>query len=155
LNPDASLAGWLCRCTRNLALNLRRDDFRRHSRERQAMETLHPSPETPPDWDRLRPILDEAISGLNDADHDALVLRFFKNHDLRTVGLMMGVSADTAQKRVDRALEKLRGHLAQKGITTTAAALSVVIAANAIQAAPVGLAVTISAAATIAPGPRF
>jgi DNA-directed RNA polymerase specialized sigma24 family protein len=53
LNPDASLAGWLCRCTRNLALNLRRDDFRRHSRERQAMENLHPSPETAPDWGRL------------------------------------------------------------------------------------------------------
>jgi RNA polymerase sigma factor (sigma-70 family) len=150
LNPEASLAGWLCRCTRNLALNLRRDDFRRHSRERQAMETLHPSPETAPDWDRLCPLLDEAISGLKDADHDALVLRFFKNHDLRSVGLALGVSDDTAQKRVDRALEKLREHFAKRGITTTAAALSVVIAANAVQAAPVGLAVTISTAAALA-----
>jgi RNA polymerase sigma factor (sigma-70 family) len=150
LNPDASLAGWLCRCTRNLALNLRRDDFRRHSRERQAMENLHPSPETAPDWDRLRPILDEAISGLNEADHDALVLRFFKNLDLRSVGLALGVSDDTAQKRVSRALEKLRDHLAHHGITTTGAALAMAISANAVQAAPVGLAATISTAATLA-----
>jgi RNA polymerase sigma factor (sigma-70 family) len=150
LNPDASLAGWLCRCTRNLALNLRRDDFRRHSRERQAMETLHPSPETAPDWARLRPLLDEAISGLNEADHDALALRFFKNQDLRSVGLALGMSDDTAQKRVARALEKLREHLARHGITTTGAALAMVISANAVQAAPIGLAATISTAATLA-----
>jgi len=150
LNPDASLAGWLCRCTRNLALNLRRDDFRRHSRERQAMENLHSTPETAPDWDRLCPVLDEAISGLNEADHDALVLRFFKNLDLRSVGLALGVSDDTAQKRVSRALEKLRDHLAHHGITTTGSALAMAISANAVQAAPAGLAVTISAAATLA-----
>jgi RNA polymerase sigma factor (sigma-70 family) len=150
LNPDASLAGWLCRCTRNLALNLRRDDFRRHSRERQAMETLHPTSETAPDWGRLRPLLDEAISGLNEMDHDALVLRFFKNLDLRSVGLALGVSDDTAQKRVARALEKLRDRLAHHGITTTGAALAMAISANAVQAAPVGLAVTISAAAVLA-----
>src|SRR6266571_5300217 len=40
LTEDASLAGWLCRCARNIALNLRRDEFRRHSRERLAMEDL-------------------------------------------------------------------------------------------------------------------
>jgi RNA polymerase sigma factor (sigma-70 family) len=150
LNPDASLAGWLCRCTRNITLNLRRDDFRRHSRERQAMETLQPPPETAPDWGRLGPLLDEAISELNEADHDALVLRFFKNQDLRSVGLAFGVSDDTAQKRVTRALEKLREFLAHHGITTTGAALAVVLSANAVQAAPAGLAVTISAAAILA-----
>jgi RNA polymerase sigma factor (sigma-70 family) len=150
LNPDASLAGWLCRCTRNQALNLRRDDFRRHSRERQAMETLHPSIETAPDWDRLRPLLDQAISGLNEADHDALVLRYFKNQDLCSVGLALGVSDDTAQKRVARALEKMREYLAHHGITTTGAALALAISANAVQAAPVGLAVTISTAAVLA-----
>jgi len=150
LNPDASLAGWLCRCTRNLALNLRRDDFRRHSRERQAMENLHPSPETAPDWGRLCPLLDEALSGLNETDHDALVLRFFKNQDLRSVGFALGVSDDTAQKRVSRALEKLREYLAHHGIAITGAALAMVISANAVQAAPVGLAATISAAAILA-----
>jgi RNA polymerase sigma factor (sigma-70 family) len=150
LNPDASLAGWLCRCTRNLALNLRRDDFRRHSRERQAMENLDPSPVPAPDWGRLCPILDEAISGLNDTDHDALVLRFFKNQDLRSVGLALGVSDDTAQKRVSRALDKLREYLARHGITTTEAALAMALSANAVQAAPAGLAVTISTAALLA-----
>jgi len=33
LAEDASLAGWLCRSARNISLNLRRDESRRHSRE--------------------------------------------------------------------------------------------------------------------------
>src|SRR6185436_6417322 len=41
LADDASLAGWLCRSARNVSLNLRRNEFRRHSRERLAMEDLN------------------------------------------------------------------------------------------------------------------
>src|SRR3974390_3148927 len=41
LADDASLAGWLGRCARNFALNYRREEFRRHSRERLAMEDLN------------------------------------------------------------------------------------------------------------------
>jgi RNA polymerase sigma factor (sigma-70 family) len=147
---DASLAGWLYRCTRNVALNLRRDDHRRQSRERQAMEQLHPIPETAPDWDRLRPLLDEAMSELNEADHDALVLRYFNNHDLRTVGLALGITDDAAQKRVSRAVERLRECFSRRGVTVGASGFVAVISANAVQAAPVGLAVTISAAAALA-----
>src|SRR5437867_3882308 len=150
LAEDASLAGWLCRSARNISLNLRRDEYRRHSRERLAMEHLDPTSETAPDWERLRPVLDEAMSELDEPDYDALVMRFFKNQDLRSVGVALGVSDDTAQKRVSRALEKLREHLSKRGVTTPAAALSIVLSANAVHAAPVGLAVTISTAAALA-----
>src|SRR5882724_11692325 len=150
LTEGASLAGWLCRCARNIALNHRRDEYRRHSRERQAMEDLDPNSKTTPDWESLRPVLDDAMSDLDETDYDAVVMRFFKNQDLRSVGLALGVSDDTAQKRVARALDKLRGHLSRRGIMTSAAALSIVLTANAVQAAPVGLAVTISSAATLA-----
>jgi len=83
-------------------------------------------------------------------DYDAVVMRFFKNQDLRSVGLALGVSDDTAQKRVARALDKLRGHLSRRGIMTSGAALSIVLSAHAVEAAPVGLAVTISSAAALA-----
>lgn len=146
----ASLAGWLCRSTRNIALNLRRDEFRRHSRERQAMETASQTPEPSPDWESLRPILDEAMSRLSGADYDALVMRYFNNQDLRSVGRALGVTDDAAQKRVSRAIEKLRHYLLGRGISTSASALSVAISANAVQAAPAGLAAVISTAATVA-----
>jgi RNA polymerase sigma factor (sigma-70 family) len=150
LAVDASLAGWLCRSARNVSLNLRRDEFRRHSREKLAMADLNPISETTPDWERLRPVLDEAMSELDEADYDALVMRFFRNQDLRSVGRALGVSDDTAQKRVARALDKLRGQLTRRGIATTAAALSVVLSSHAVQTAPVGLAAAISTAAALA-----
>src|SRR5512142_150872 len=57
LAPAASLAGWLCRCARNQALNHRRDEFRRQTRERLAMDQFTSVPETAPDWEHLRDVL--------------------------------------------------------------------------------------------------
>jgi RNA polymerase sigma factor (sigma-70 family) len=150
LTEEASLAGWLCRSARNQSLNHRRDEFRRQTRERHAMEQFISSPNDAPDWEQLRRVLDDAMAQLDEADYDAVVLRFFQNRDFRALGAAIGVSDDTAQKRVVRALEKLRELLAQRGIRTTAGALGIAITANAVTAAPVGLAATIASAATIA-----
>jgi len=147
LAEEGSLAGWLCRSTRNLSLNFRRDEFRRQSRERKVMEQLAATSEDAPDWERLCRVLDDAMSELSEADYDLLVLRFYKSLDYRAVGAAMDLSDDAAQKRVSRALDKLRELLSQRGIRTSTAALSVVIAANAVQAAPAGLALSISSAA--------
>jgi RNA polymerase sigma factor (sigma-70 family) len=150
LTPEASLVGWLYRGTRFAARDLYRNETRRTQRERQAMEQLHPTPETPPDWEQLRPALDDAMSELDETDRDALLLRYFKNHDLRTVGATLGISDDAAQKRVSRAVERLREFFAKRGVTVGASGLAVGISANAVQAAPVGLALTISTAAALA-----
>jgi RNA polymerase sigma factor (sigma-70 family) len=147
LDANSSLAGWLSRCTRNISLNFRRDEFRRLSRETQAMKHLDPTPDAALHWDQLHSLLDQAMSELNDTDHEALVLRYFENHDLLTVGRALNVSDDTAQKRVSRALEKLRAHLAGRGLKTTTDVLSIVISANAVQAAPVGLVVKLATGA--------
>jgi RNA polymerase sigma factor (sigma-70 family) len=149
LSPEASLVGWLYRGTRFAARDLYRNETRRTQRERQAMEQLHPAPETPPDWEQLRPVLDDAMSELDDTDREAVLLRYFKNHDLRTVGATLGISDDAAQKRVSRAVERLRGFFAKRGVTVGAGGLAVVISTNAVQAAPVGLALTISTAAAL------
>jgi RNA polymerase sigma factor (sigma-70 family) len=150
LTPDSSLAGWLCRSTRYAVLNHLRDDRRRITHERQAMEQLLTNTEPAPDWDRIRPLLDEALDDLDDEDREAIVLRYFKNQDYRAVGLALGVSDDTAQKRVSRAVERLRGHFSKRNVTVGAGALAAVISANAIQAAPVGLVATLSATALLA-----
>jgi hypothetical protein len=50
---------------------------------------------------------------------------------------------------VSRALEKLREKLSRRGIATAASTLTVVISANAVQAAPAGLALTMAAAAAL------
>jgi hypothetical protein len=53
-------------------------------------------------------------------------------------------------KRVNRAVERLREFFAKRGVTVGASGLVVVISANAVQAAPAGLAGTLSTAAVLA-----
>ncbi len=146
-SPPQSLVGWLHRATRFAALNHLRDTRRRVTNERQAMEQLLTNSESSADWEQIRPALDEALDHLDEEDREALLLRYFKNLDFRAVGLALGVSDDTAQKRASRAVERLREFFSKRNVTIGAGGLVVLISANAVHAAPVGLAVFISAAA--------
>jgi len=147
LNGDVALLGWLYRSTRFAALNQLRDDRRRLARERLAMQQLDPAAETAPQWERVQPVLDEAMAELSDEDREALLLRFFKDRDFRAIAAALGISDDAAQKRVSRALERLRTGLTSRGVTTTAGALSALLMANSVSFAPAGLAATLSTAA--------
>jgi RNA polymerase sigma factor (sigma-70 family) len=149
LPKDVKLGGWLHRDTCFAASTLTRGERRRQSRERQAaeMNALHQSSE--PDYSLVAPVLDEAINELDETDRTAILLRFFEQHNFRSVGDALGSNEDAARMRVTRALEKLESYLKRRGITTTAASLGVVLSANAVQAAPVGFALTISTAAVL------
>jgi RNA polymerase sigma factor (sigma-70 family) len=143
-DAESSLAGWLHRATRYAALNHLRDDRRRRDHERQAMQQLLTDSEPSADWTQIAPVLDEALDSLGDDDREALLLRYFKNQDFSAVGLALGVSDDTAQKRVSRAVEKLREFFSKRKIAIGAGSLGILISANAVQASPVGLVATIS-----------
>jgi hypothetical protein len=105
---------------------------------------------TASDWTHVEPFLDEAMHTLDETDRAAVLLRYFENKSLREVGQTLGTSEDTAQKRVSRAVERLREFFAKRGVTVGTSGLAVLISANAVQAAPVGLAATISTAAVLA-----
>jgi hypothetical protein len=90
------------------------------------------------DWSAVRPILDDAMASLDDKDRNALLLRFFKNESLASVGGALGIGEDAAQKRVSRALDKLRAVLARRGINTSEAALAATLTAHAVETAPGG-----------------
>jgi len=73
------------------------------------------------------------------------VLRYFQGKSLNEIGSALGASEAAAKKRVNRALEKLRKIFAKRGVTLTATVIAGLISANSVQAAPVGLALKISA----------
>jgi RNA polymerase sigma factor (sigma-70 family) len=151
LTSHPVLSGWLHRTAQNLAANTVRSDVRRHAREQEAVamnELLAPEPEAA--WEHIAPQLDAALGELNEPDRDALLLRYFERKSAREMAQTLGTSEDAAQKRVSRAVERLREFLSKRGVTVGASGLVVVISANAVQAAPVGLAVTISTAAVLA-----
>ena len=99
-----------------------------------------------PAWEQLAPLLDEAMAQLPEKDRDALVLRYFQNKSLREVGSSLGVDEYAAQKRVSRAMEKLRVVFGRRRVALTTVALAALLSANSIQAAPAALAGVTSAA---------
>jgi hypothetical protein len=94
----------------------------------------------------LSPLLDDAMAKLRDKDRAAVVLRYFQNKSLREVGEVLGIEERAAQKRVARALEKLRVFFAGHGVRVSAGGLSDAIAANSLVAVPPGLTAAASAA---------
>ncbi|HEV8540898.1 MAG TPA: sigma-70 family RNA polymerase sigma factor [Verrucomicrobiae bacterium] len=135
------LSGWLYRHTWFTAVKAIRRERRRLAREQEAMKELSRDPvgkgtAIPPEN------LDEALNSLAEEDRDLLIMRFFEKRDLKSVGAAYGISDDAAQKRVSRALEKLRGIMfkaAPLGVTALAAMLE-----EQIISAPAGLSWAVS-----------
>jgi hypothetical protein len=146
----SSLAGWLHRATRYAALNHIRETQRRIARERQAMEQILNNSEPPPDWESISPILDEALDSLDEQDREALLLRYFSKNNFQTIGQTLGISDDASQKRVSRAVDRLRDYYAKRGVVVGVAGLAALLASNSVQAAPPGFAASILSAACMA-----
>ncbi|MES2695612.1 MAG: sigma-70 family RNA polymerase sigma factor [Verrucomicrobiota bacterium] len=136
-----TLSGWLYTSAHLTSAAVVRGERRRkaHETEAQLMQTIQSSSEPTVDWTRLRPVIDDIIVALKEEDREAIALRFFEKCSFAEVGLALRVTEDAARKRVDRALEKLRAMLAQRGITSTTAALGIALPAFAAIDSPAGL----------------
>lgn len=136
------LSGWLHCTARNLAANTVRANVRRTAREQEAAamnEILAAGSNA--SWDSIAPHLDAALGELAEADRDAILLRYFERKAAREMAQILGTSEEAAQKRVNRAVERVREFLSKRGIAIGAAGLVVLISANAVQAAPAALTV--------------
>jgi RNA polymerase sigma factor (sigma-70 family) len=148
LKSDTILIAWLYAVTRRTAIDVIRKESRRQLREQIAVE-MNNMNATANDWTQIEPLLDDAMAALDETDRAAILLRYFENKNLREVGDALKISDDAAQKRVSRAVERLREFFSKQKITIGASGLVVLISANAVQSAPAGLAATISVAAIL------
>ena len=160
LTTCASFGGWLHRAALLHAKNLMRGARREVRKRRQlfaAMTTPLP-PDSGDPWQDLEPLLDEALATLPDKYREALLLRFYRSLGVREIGETLGISTDAAQKRVDRATQRLRDKLARLGCpvagTSLAALLLAGFTADVQAAAPAAamLATKTLAAGTVASG---
>ena len=140
LSQNVLLAGWLYQAARFSAAKAVRTEQRRKVRELEGIAMQNIQSESSPEWDQLRPMLDAAMAELNARDREAVLLHYFEQKSFRAIGLVLGLSDDAAQKRVSRALDKLRHIFGRSGIATSGASLSAFLSANALVAAPPGLA---------------
>jgi len=147
LSNRPALSGWLYTSACFAATKAVRSERRRQAREQEALEmqddTTTANEEM--DWGKMRPIFDSVMLELKDSDREVLLLRFFERRSLGEMGSRLGLSENAARMRVERALERLRERLVRRGVTSTAAALALVLAHQAVVAAPCGLAASITA----------
>ena len=147
LGKRVILSGWLYQTARLTTVTHIRGEIRRVRREQEAyMQTS--LNETDPDvWPQIAPLLDVAMSGLSETERQAIVLRFFDGKSMKEAGAALGASEDAVKMRVNRAVEKLRRFFSRRGIVVPAAALTAVISAHSVQAAPMTLAKAVTTTA--------
>jgi RNA polymerase sigma factor (sigma-70 family) len=143
------LTPWLYAITRRTAIDVIRKESRRQLREQIAVG-MNDMNATSADWTQIEPLLDDAMAALDETDRSAILLRYFENNNLRELGVALGTSDDAAQKRVSRAVERLREFFSKRNVTIGASGLAILISANAVQSAPIGLALTIANASLAA-----
>ncbi|MDR3458162.1 MAG: sigma-70 family RNA polymerase sigma factor [Verrucomicrobiae bacterium] len=147
LRHDKALSSWLFQVTRLTSNNFIRSETRRQRREEEAYMQSALDQAGSDVWPRIAPLLDHAVAGLHEKDRRAIVLRFYEGRNLREVGLALGASEGAAEKRVNRALEKLRNFFTKRGVSSTTASIAGAISANSVHAAPVALAKTVTVVA--------
>jgi RNA polymerase sigma factor (sigma-70 family) len=147
--PDDSLPAWFYKTALLESKSWLRGELRRRRREQTAAEmgTTMKTPEDQPAFNALVPLLDDALLSLREKDRTALLLRFYESQSLRDVGAAFGVSEDTAQKRVQGALEQVAEFFKRRGFKTatvaataaalqhTAASASAAVASTVVRAA--------------------
>lgn len=141
---DDRLGAWLHRRALFDSSDALKSESRRLARETEASRRMHDSPLSSTG---IAPFLDEALDRLPQTDRLALTLRYLEERDLRAVGRALGVSDDAAQKRIARALERLRSVFFRRGLSLTVAALAAALTAEAQARVPAGVVGSVTAGA--------
>ncbi len=147
LSPRVVLSGWFYQTARLTAANFVKGEIRRRHREQEAVmqSTLHETDST--GWEKIAPLLDAAMGALGETDRNAVLLRYFENRTSSEIGVALRMNEETARKRVNRALEKLRQFFVKRGVTVSSAALSGAISASSVQPISAFMVKSISAVA--------
>ena len=149
LRESGTLAGWLYKTACFAAKNALKQEQRRLRYEQNSMQELiaetatHPAGTPDAGWAQLEEVLHDALSSLNCEQRDVIFLRFFEGKSVRETGEALGITEKAAERRLARALEKLRSRFAGQGFVFSTAALAALLAENAVQAAPATCAATV------------
>jgi RNA polymerase sigma factor (sigma-70 family) len=116
LPENVVMSGWLLKVTHLACLQARRNAGRRKVHERKAAQ-MRPAiiPAEAMTHGLLAAEVDAALARLREADRSALTLRYLEEKSVAEVGQHLGISEEAAQKRIDRAMGRLREKL---GVST-------------------------------------
>jgi RNA polymerase sigma factor (sigma-70 family) len=149
IHDPAVLPGWLVRAARYSAMNALKLEARRrrHEQRAAAMAPTSFASESSCEQGDIKCTLDRHLSKLGETDRSAVVLRFLHGKSVREVSVDLNVSEEAAQKRIRRAIAKLRTMFAGDGIVTAGEAFERALGAQTLHAAPAALMSLITASA--------
>jgi RNA polymerase sigma factor (sigma-70 family) len=147
LGRSTVIAGWLHHAVHFAALNLLRSEARRKHWEEEAATMSVPGNTDSVFQELALPHVDGALAELSERDRDAVILRFLHQRSFRDVAQTLGTSEEAAKKRVSRALERLRGVLAQRNVAISVVALATGLSQMPVVAAPAALSSTVASLA--------
>ncbi len=155
--PDC-VPAWIYGTTRKQIAQTMRSEMRRKRREEKAAsatETTFEHPVGDAAWKQFLPDLNAALSQLALSDQTALFLRFYEELTLPELGRQLKITERAAQKRVQRAVERLRRLLGRRGVTLSSGMLGTGMFTAGAAPPPLSLSEkvkTLGAAPTPAPG---
>lgn len=138
LKRTVVLPGWLLTVARHASLKALRASSRRRTHEQQAAletKTVHDDARDP-EWAALAPYLDSGLARLGPGERDAIALRILEGLSYEETAARLGIDRNAVEKRVSRALEKLRVFLTRRGVTIGSVALASLLGDQAAAAAP-------------------
>ncbi|HTV49410.1 MAG TPA: sigma-70 family RNA polymerase sigma factor [Phycisphaerae bacterium] len=122
------IAGWLLTVCRYTCTNIRKTELRRRRREEVVAMLQDRNSQTD---NELLSQLDDALMQLHASDREAIALRYLQNRPLSDVSVALGISEQAAQKRLERAILKLRGYFVRHDVPTSSAVLITLLPAHA------------------------
>jgi len=149
LGTKTVLVAWLLTTTRLVSRATLRSEIRRQRWEKEAstMPSNEQAIEVQSAWEKVQPMLDDALAGLSEKDRGLIALRFFQQKSHAEIASALGLNEDASKKRLSRAIEKLRSFFSKRGVILGSAILLSALAQSSAQAAPSGLVSQIAAMA--------
>jgi RNA polymerase sigma factor (sigma-70 family) len=132
--PGEWAAAWLVKVTRYVAIATLRAEARRRKHEKRAAElntgvaTRSNAVQSSDFNEMLSSSLDDGLAALRESDRQLIVMRYLQERSVRDISLLLGISENTAAKRLQRALGRIRVYFRGRGITVEEAALGAALA---------------------------
>lgn len=134
LREGTVVSAWLFGVVKYASISAVRREKRRQVHEKEAA-MLRSMSEPSAAWERIAPVLDEAVGSLKKQEQEAVLLRFYQRKSFAEVAAALGSTEEAVRKRVVRALEKLRGLLRRRGVDVSGEALGAVMLTEAAREA--------------------
>jgi RNA polymerase sigma factor (sigma-70 family) len=146
LRSKESLAGWLYKVARHMAMNARRAAARRRKHEEQARAAPTTTPAWNAAWREVQGILDDEIARLPDKYREAFLLCCVEGRSRSEAARQLGLKEGTVWSRVAEARKRLQTRLARRGVALGAVLAAAGLGEGLRASVPVSLAASTATA---------